>query len=404
MTAGTLLAAVFILAAAGAFGACLPVVRELGRPTRLASALLSGAAAVGIASAAVETAGFPLSIATLFVPLVATSVVAARLLCRLPESPGPENAYPGFPAALVVFVPTVYLVGMLARGNGSAGNASAHGVRESLPALAQSLPSFTHASQGGLAPVVLVLWLLAALPLVAALLAIHVPLRRGWMIAAVWYAALAISLAHWQAGDDLDVLRVVFVTLGALAVFSCAKEPRLLPFALLMLCGAAITGSESLVAIAAIVAGAFVRDLEGDVPTAIRRAALLLACPALAVALGSGGTIARVASGGLASLTADFPGSLATGIFGFSWAVPLLVIVAVLPGNRHRIASLLPVLAPGTALAIALLLDRLQPGSGAATAAFLARSAMSMLILVAGLSLRDPSRHARPTARAAHAR
>ncbi|MBI2214179.1 MAG: hypothetical protein HYU52_11080 [Acidobacteria bacterium] len=408
MTGGALLAVVAVVFGAGIFAAWLPVIRELGRPTRLASALLCGLVGASIAANVIGAASIPLSLATFVVPLVAASAVVGWLLCRLPESPGPENAYPGFPAAIVVFIPTVYLTTALAGPRGPATDIDMHGAGVAFLALGRGLPTFLDVARDERAPLLGVLWLLAALPLVASLLAIHAPLRRAWMIAAVWYAAVAMSLVQWPSADGAEVVRTVFATLGALSLFSCAKEPRLVPFASLMLCGAAMTGNEALVVLAAIVAGAFVRDLECGVRTATRRAAFVLAGPALVVALGAAELLAPFSRERVDALVAAIPGSLATGILGLSWAVPLLVVVAMLPGKRHRIASLLPLLAPGTALAIALAVDVLQLGgdradAGAPGIAFLARIVISMLILVTGLSLRDSSRHARHTSRPVHA-
>ena len=93
------LSSYLLLIPAGIFGACLPIVRECGRPTRAASAMLCGAIALTAEAILFSLAGIPWSLASLLIPLVTASAVAGWLLCRLPESPGPENAYPGFSAA-----------------------------------------------------------------------------------------------------------------------------------------------------------------------------------------------------------------------------------------------------------------------------------------------------------------
>jgi hypothetical protein len=278
------------------------------------------------------------------IPLVCTSIVAGWLLCRLPDSPGPENAYPGFPVVIVVAVATIHVVGMLSRETTSRLDAS-EGAVAAVARIADALPGIVvPAAAGGAARLLPVVWLLAGLPLVAALLAMHIPLRRGWMVAAIWYAVMSFSLAHWRAGEGGATLPAVFASLGALAVFSCGKERRLVPFATLMLVGAAITGRDDLIVIVAIVAGAIVRD----------------------------------------------------------------VVVAMSPGSRHRFVAFLPLLTPAVALAVVLAPDLLAPGgatSHGSWGAGVARCAMSTLLLATGLAFRNPwrqTRHSPP--RALHAR
>lgn len=401
ITGGALLAALLTLAAAGIFGACLPVVRELGRPTRLASAIVAGSVALGVVAGVASTAGLStLRLPLLIVPLVVTSFVAARILCRLPESPGPENAYPGFPAIAVVVAATLLLAVSLTSGGPAAGRPTdvtfTTSTVDALRIVARGIGALPGSeAPGGVARLMPVVWLLVALPLVAALLSLHVPLRRGWAIAALWYAAMSIVLALWHTGAGSDGRQGVFVTLAALAAFGCAKEPRLVAFAAIALCGAALPGGEALAACAAIVAGSLARDIREGWRTAATRNLLLLAGPAVALLARAGDGLAGSEPG-----TALPPG-LTTGLFGLGWMLPVLAIAAMFPRRRNAVVTMLPILAPAATLAIALGLTVLSTGDGAA---FAARAALSMLVLAAGLALRTPSRHARASQRPATAR
>ncbi|MFA6954492.1 MAG: hypothetical protein WC538_01320 [Thermoanaerobaculia bacterium] len=401
MTGIPLFVALLLLVPAGIFGMCLPVVRELGRPTRLACAALCGAVVLSIEAAIFALAQIPLSLPLLFGPLVAASAAGGWFLCRLPESPGPESAYPGIPCLLVVLVSTVFLQGAFAAGGPALTSGS---IFVGMPAVAVSTAA------GGTARFLPIFWLLAGLPLVAALLSIHVNQRRGWMIAASWYAVVSLTLSLRHPGDAVEVARIVFATLGALAVFSCAKEPRLLPLASIMLCGVALTGNDSLVIVAAIVAGGVARDVrEGLIPAA-KRAAIVLIGPAAAIAFGSDGLLARLGADRLPTIADAFTGTISTGIFGLTWALPLLVLAAMLPGKQRRIASLLPILAPCAVLVIVLVLDALElrgqaNWNAAATAPFVASEALALLVITSGLALRERSpHHARQPHRTAPAR
>jgi len=307
-------AALLLLVPAGIFGMYLPVVRELGRPTRLACAALCGAVALSIETAIFALAQIPPSLPLLFGFLVVASAIGARLLCRLRESPGPECAYPGFPCLLVVFVSTVFLIGAFAAGGPSHTSGWFAG---GVPALGAT------SGAGGAATLLPLFWLLAGLPLVAALLSTHVNQRRGWMIAAIWYAVVSLTLSLRLPSDGAEVARIVFATLAALTVFSCAKEPRLLPLASIMLCGLALTGNESLVIVAAIVAGALARDVRDGLIPALKRAAVVLTGPAIAVAFGPEGLLARLGTDRLPTISSSLTGSISTGIFGLTWAPPL---------------------------------------------------------------------------------
>ncbi len=448
----TFLAAYLLLIPAGIFGACLPIVRELGRPTRAASAMLCGAIALTAEALVFSLAGIEWTLASLLIPLVTASALAAWFLCRLPESPGPENAYPGFPAALIVVVATAHLVAMLATSRATSidftyfwGVKAVHfaengGIDDALlrwqyflhavpdyPQLVPVTQSLGVLVLGRMAwvgaPLSTALWLLAGLPVVAALLAMSMPLRRAWMLAAFWYAAMAVSLASSYSGGNAEAPLLVFETLGALAVYTCAKEPRLMPFATLMLCGAAMTKVESLVAIAAIAGGAFARDLEDGVRSAARNAAILVSGPAIALGLwfgyqfGSGmrvgyrphGELSQLHWDHLAAILRAFPENFAAGTFGLSWVIPLTILVVMLPPDRRRIASLLPLLLPVVALVLFFVFDYLHDAGDATerigwTLPRISQPALSMLILVAGLVYRDVAGPAHQPGRHAHAR
>ena len=452
MTTLVFLSAYLLLIPAGIFGACLPIVRELGRPTRAASAMLCGAIALTAEAILFSLAGIPWTLPSLLIPLVTASAVAGWILCRLPESPGPENAYPGFPSALIVLAATAHLVAMLGTSRATSIDftyfwgvkavqfAEHGGIDDALlrwPYFIHAVPDYpqlvpTTQSLGVLtlgrmewvgAPLGSALWLLAGLPLVAALLAMHMPLRRGWLVAAFWYAAMAMSLAVSYSGGNAEAPLLVFETLGALAVYSCAKEPRLAALATLMLCGAAMTKVEAVVAIAAIVGGAFVRDFESGFRSAARNAAIYLSGPVTAVALWFGyqlargmavgyrphGELARLHWENLATVLRAFPGNLVAGTFGLSWMIPLTIIVVMLPSDRRRIAALLPLLAPIVALVLFFVFDYLHdPGNASErigwTLPRISQPALSMLILSAGLVYRDASGHARQPGPALQAR
>ncbi|MGK2858665.1 MAG: hypothetical protein ACSLFQ_15800 [Thermoanaerobaculia bacterium] len=448
----TFLSAYLLLIPAGIFGACLPIVRELGRPTRAASAMLCGAIALTAEALLFSLAGIPWSLPSLLIPLITASALAGWLLCRLPESPGPENAYPGFPAALIVLAATAHLVAMLATSRATSidftyfwGVKAVHfaergGIDDALlrwqyfihavpdyPQLVPVTQALGVLALGKMAwvgaPLSSALWLLAGLPIVASMLAMHMPLRKAWMIAAFWYAAMAMSLASSYSGGNAEAPLLVFETLGALAVYGCAKEPRLAPFAALMLCGAAMTKVEALVTIAAIVAGAFLRDLERGLRPAARNAAILLSGPAFALALWFGyqlasgmevgyrphGELTRLHWDHLAAILRAFPSNLAAGTFGLSWVIPLTIIVVMLPANRRRIASLLPLLAPVVALALFFVFDYLHDAGEVTerigwTLPRISQPALSMLILAAGLVYRDAARPAHQHGSQLHAR
>jgi hypothetical protein len=394
MTSAALYSPLLLLVAAGIFGAWLPIVRELGRPTRFACAMLCGTAVLTAAGLLVPHAAIPAgSLPLLAIPLVAASVVVARLLSKLSESPGPENAYPGFAATMIVCGSALYAALMLRAEAGV--DASAIALVKGLPL---AIPFATPA-------LIELLWPLLALPLVASLLAIHLPLRRGWTIAAIWYAAIAVSLVAWHPGSG--TAPVAFQTVAALAVFGCAREPRLVPLASVLLFGASISGGTALVAVAAIVAGGYVRDRLTGVSSASRRSRLLLAGPAAAVALLAAARIAETAASHLPSVAGSIAGQLVTGTVGLAWAIALSAVAVLLPADRRGGAALLPLLTPAVAVALMFALDGLR-GSGLAggeAAPHVARFAASALILAAGLAWRRPaSRDARPAPREAHAR
>jgi hypothetical protein len=393
-----LFAALLLLVPAGIFGMYLPVVRELGRPTRLACAALCGAVALSIEAAVFGLLQIPPSIPLLYGPLVVASAAGGWLLCRLRESPGPENAYPSFPTLLVVLASTFPLVGALASRTATAAAEALSGSPRTLGPIFEGALAFASTPAAGAAKLLPLFWLLAGLPLVAALLAVHVPQRRGWMIAAIWYAVVSLTLSLRLPGDGADVARIVFATLAALAVFSCAKEPRLLALASIMLCGLALTGHESLVIVAAIVAGALARDLREGLVLATTRTAILLTGPAVAIAFGSDGLFARLSADRLPSISGVFTDGAATSLVGLTWALPLLVLAAMLPEKRRSVASLLPILAPCAVLVIIVILDGLElrgqaAWSAAATAPLVAREALSLLVITSGLVLRERSRH-----------
>lgn len=418
MNALSLLAAFLLLIPAGIFGACLPIVRELGRPTRAASAMLCGAIALTTEALLFSLVGIEWTLPSLLIPLVAASALAGWMLCRLPDSPGPETAYPGFPPALIVLAASAHLVVMLAASSATSGGfAYFRGVEavEDFPRLVPVMKELGGLLLGGMgwsgAATSSVLWLLAGLPIVAALLAMNMPLRKAWMLAAIWYAAMAMSLALTYSGENTEAPLLVFETLGAIAVYNCAREPRLLPFAALMLFGAATTRVEALVAIAAIVSGGFLRDFGEGFRPAARRAAILLSVPALAVALRFGhqlanggnvgnrpdGELARLHWDHVATLLGAFPENLAAGTFGLSWLIPLAIVVAMLPVQRRRIAALLPLLVPVAALILFFAFDYLHGAGNLAgqigwTLPRSSQPALSMLILVAGLVHRDAAR------------
>ncbi|MCM2315054.1 MAG: hypothetical protein NDJ92_07885, partial [Thermoanaerobaculia bacterium] len=225
MSALGLLAAALLLIPAGIFGACLPIVRELGRPTRAASAMLCGALALTTEALILSLVGIEWTLPSLLIPLVAVSALAGWMLCRLPESPGPETAYPGFPPALIVLVASAHLVVMLVASSATAGGLASFLGVEAVADYPRPFP--VTKELGGMVlggtgwggdPGSSVLWLLAGLPIVAALLAMNMPLRKAWMLAAIWYAAMAMSLALTYSGESAEAPLLVFETLGAIAV------------------------------------------------------------------------------------------------------------------------------------------------------------------------------------------
>lgn len=398
MTGIPLFISLLLLVPAGIFGMCLPVVRELGRPTRFACAALCGAVALSIEAAIFALLQIPPSLPLLYGPLVVASAVGGWLLCRLHESPGPENAYPSLSTLLVVLVSTVPLVGALASRTETAAAEVVSGSPWTLSPIFDGAIAFASTPAAGAARLLPLFWLLAGLPIVAALLAMHVPQRRGWMIAAIWYAVVSLTLSLRLPGDGTEVARIVFATLAALAVFGSAKEPRLLPLASIMLCGLALTGNESLVIVAAIVAGALARDLREGLVQAATRTAILLSGPAVAFAFGTDGLLERLSADRLPSLSGIFTGGTATSLVGLTWALPLLVLAAMLPGKRRGVASLLPILAPCAVLVIIVILDAFElqgqaAWNVAATAPLVAREALSLLVITSGLVLRERSRH-----------
>jgi hypothetical protein len=254
------------------------------------------------------------------------------------------------------------------------------------------------------APSLAVLWLVAAIPLVAVFLRRRLPPNTATAVVAFWTVAVAISIVHSASGGNAEAPLLFFETAALAALLAERRDDpdasRFFPA--LALSGAALTKVEGSVAVGLILAGVALRDSLERRPRPLSRllplAAAPLACLAvwfafqathgLPVGYRTHGKMADVHVRHLSSVLVGMARHLDAGTAWFSWVVPLALLAA---SWRRSRAALLPALSLGAGLLLFFLVDYLHDPTDpsvriAWTLPRISQPCLSALILAAGLA------------------
>ena len=254
------------------------------------------------------------------------------------------------------------------------------------------------------APSLAVLWLVAAIPLVAVFLRRRLPSNTATAVVAFWTVAVAISIVHSASGGNAEAPLLFFETAALAALLAERREDPATSrfFPALALSGAALTKVEGSVAVGLILAGVALRDSLERRPRPLVRLLPLAAAPIVCLAVWfafqathglpvgyrTHGELADVHVRHLSSVLVGMARHLDAGTAWFSWVVPLALLAA--SGRRSR-AALLPALSLGAGLLLFFLFDYLHDPTDpsiriAWTLPRISQPCLSALILAAGLA------------------
>jgi hypothetical protein len=254
------------------------------------------------------------------------------------------------------------------------------------------------------APVSSALWLLAAIPLVAALLRRRLSGAESVAVASFWTVALSVSLVNSGSGGSAEAPLLFFETVAVASLLAEKSEERVSRFLpALALAGAALTKVEGAVAVVFLVIGAALRDrLEGR-PRLLRHLLPLAVAPAvglcfwfvfqavrgLRVGFRPHGELLGVHFGYLGSILPAMARNLDAGTAWLSWIVPLGLLIVF---SRKGLGSLLPALSLAIGLFAFFFFDYLHDTTDPAmriqwTLPRITQPCLSAIILAAGSAL-----------------
>jgi len=390
----------------GAAAAFHPSVRGLGTAARIAIAYGAGAVVLTVEAVVLSALGVPWSVAILALPALAgNAVLAGRWSRRADDGPTPQALRVSRPIAATAILASAcalwHLVASLFTSRATsvdyvlfwgAKAARFHAAR-GIDATLLASRYFLHAvpDYPPLVPVVgawsalvagrlhwkanllgTALWLVAAVPVVLALLRRRMSDDEAASVAAFWTSALAISLAWSYSGGSAEAPLLFFESVAAAALLAEDDEApatsRFLPA--VALAGAALTKVEGTLGAVALIGGAFWRDAAADPRRAFRRALPLAGGLASALVLWFGfQLVSRLPVGyrshgplldlhwrNLGGILRDMVVDLRAGTLGLSWIVPAALFV--LAGRRLRPVT--PALALTGAVLLFLVFDYLH--------------------------------------------
>ena len=417
-----------------------PSIRPLGAAAADAAAFAAGAVGLTVEAILLEPSGSAGPSPALGLPLFAVSAALAGVWRRRePQTPGRGgNPSPGVAAAalLASSAACVHLAAKLVTardtsvdfvffwGVKAARFAQAGGFDVSLlaspfflhaapdyPPLAPVVQAWAALIAGRMswrgAPMVALLWFVAAMPLVFAALRRVLPANDAAAVAGFWGAALGVSLASSYSGGNAEAPLLFFETVAGAMLLSERRgvpSSRFLPG--IALCGAALTKVEGSVGALLLIAGTGLRDRLAGEPRWLRRAADLLIGPTLALALWfgfqavSGLPVGYRGHGRLFDLHLENAWTvLREGLYQLNgstawlaWLVPLASLL-LLRGARHRA---LPGLVAAGGLLLFFLFDYLHDVGDPSerigwTLPRVSQPALSLTILAAGIAAFDPA-------------
>lgn len=424
MTAARYLVACALVPLLGWSLASPSVSRLRGRAARTGWAWLAGACLLTVEATLLSTAGLRWSIGLLALPLLIASAIVFLRDRKRDRRDEPFATARG--ATIVTIVAALHLVAAivttqavspdfllfwapksvhfaLARGIDHAYLVSRYGPpRADYPPLvpvmqawgllfSRRMPWLTAAASSAL-------WVIAAIPVIRALLSEVTDDRAAAAVTAFWTAAMAASMSFSAGGGIGEAPLVAYLTVGALAL-AAGRQPRAaLLIAAICFAAAALTKEEALVTIAAIVAGVLLRR------GGSARAAVLVA----GTAAGAGvwflfqwrfglpagfhrfSTSSRMYWNNLPTIFREVPTSLSAGCWGLSWLIAAAILVIALVRRPRRVADALPLLVPiPLLLAFFVYLYLLYPADVAMRMFWIlpriSQPALSLLIIGAGV-------------------
>ena len=421
-----------LLALAGSGAAFHPSLRDLGVAARAAAAFLAGAVGLAVEGVLFTLVGIPWSLGAFLVPSCFLSGALAYRWRRGRSGPAPRKwAVPaaiGVASAVAAGFALAHLAASLATMRAtSVDYVFFWGVKAARFAQARAIdvpllktPFFIHSvpSYPPLVPVVgawrflangvaswklgvidALLWILAAVPLVLALLRRALPDATAAAATAFWTCALSISLAFSFSGGSAEAPLLVFESVAGAALLveiPAAASSRFLPA--LMLAGAALTKVEGLVGGLTLAFGTLLRDRAESRPKPLGRALPLFAAPLAAVGLWfgfqalSGLPVGYAGHGAFLDLHFANLGAIArtavidlrAGCAGLSWLLPLAFLVFAARNRAAAVPGLVFVLFLFLFLGFDYLHDTGDPWERVGwTLPRVSQPALSMLILTA---------------------
>jgi hypothetical protein len=430
------LAAYLALPLFGAPAAFHPAVRGMPIAARVAAAFGAGAVLLTLEMTLFSILGIRWGVAALSLPLLAGSLVFSAAWANRPFPGSVRLRCPraiGIAAVLAAGLAVLHLVLSLATARATSADfllfwgvkgarfAAAGGIDAGLlgsffshhlvpdyPPLVPLLFSWGSLAAGAMpwrfAPVSSALWLLAAIPLVAALLRRRLSGAESVAVASFWTVALSISLVQSGSGGNAEAPLLFFETVAVAALLVERPEDRTSRFLpALALAGAALTKVEGSAAVAFLLAGVALRDRLERRPGILRRLLPLAAAPALALSVWFAFQAARGLRIGfrahgepfgvhfqhLSSILAAMASNLDAGTAWLSWIVPLGLLLAF---SRKGLGSLLPAVSLAMGLFAFFFFDYLHDPTDPAmrvqwTFPRITQPCLSAIILAAGLAL-----------------
>ncbi len=432
-----------------------PAVRPLGFFARLSAAFAAGAVALTVEAVVFTLLHIRWSAAGLGLPLLVLSAFLALIWSRRPASmPEPGPLRPGKALAAGASLAALVALGHLTASLWTTRSTSVDlvyfwGVKAVRFAQERAIdvpllgwPYFFHAvpDYPPLVPVVAAwgnivsgplpwrgpllssaFWLIAAIPLVLALLRRRAGDTGAVAVTAFWTVALAVSLAFSYSGGNAEAPLLFFESVAGAALLAEQKGgpagSRFLPA--LALAGAVLTKVEGSVGAVLLVAGVLLRDRLERRERVLARAVALMAAPLAALALWFGFQYASHlhvgyrGHGDLFDLHFENMGpvlrsvlqNLSAGTAGLSWLFPIFVIVFLGRGRRDAIPGYLMTAGLLGFLVFDYLHDAADPWERIAwTLPRASQPALALLILSAGIVGTAASGRDRPSTRASDPR
>jgi hypothetical protein len=126
-------------------------------------------------------------------------------------------------------------------------------------------------------------WIAAAVPVIASLLARAMDRRFAFIATGFWTVAMTNALTFSLSGGNAEAMLLAYISIAAAALLSDAPGSRWITG--VALAGAAISKAEGFVVVGGLLIGVFIRDLIERRPRALRKFVALLFAPAASIGL-----------------------------------------------------------------------------------------------------------------------